>query len=174
MQARKIAVLGGGNGAHIMAADMAAKGHIVNMYNMPQYKHELQPVFGSGGVWVEGAIKDLNGFHKMNMVTDDIDKAVDGVEIILLVTPAFAHEDYAKLLISYLHDLAPEQVEITRAMRAEIRNQFKSVAITEEDYYDTAAGSAPAPSIPAGPPEAAPDDGFINIPEGIDAELPFK
>ena len=83
-------------------------------------------------------------------------------------------QDYAKLSISYLHDLAPEQVEITRAMRAEIRNQFKSVAITEEDYYDTAAGPAPAPSIPAGPPEAAPDDGFINIPEGIDAELPFK
>lgn len=83
-------------------------------------------------------------------------------------------QDYAKLSISYLHDLAPEQVEITRAMRAEIRNQFKSVAITEEDYYDTAAGPAPAPSIPAGPPEAVQDDGFINIPEGIDAELPFK
>ena len=110
MQARKIAVLGGGNGAHIMAADMAAKGHIVNMYNMPQYKHEMQPVFDSGGVWVDGAIKELNGFHKMNMVTDDIDKAVDGVEILLLVTPAFAHEDYAKLLKGKLHK---DQVLVT-------------------------------------------------------------
>jgi hypothetical protein len=83
-------------------------------------------------------------------------------------------QDYAKLSVSYLHDLAPEQVEITRAMRAEIRNQFKSVAITEEDYYDTSAGAAPAaPSAPAGPPQSAADDGFINIPEGIDTGLPF-
>ena len=32
------------------------------------------------------------------MVTDDIKKAVDGADYILVVTPAFAHKGYAELL----------------------------------------------------------------------------
>ncbi|WP_279010796.1 hypothetical protein [Synergistes jonesii] len=32
------------------------------------------------------------------MVTDDIDKAIEGVDYICIITPAFAHEGYAELL----------------------------------------------------------------------------
>ena len=32
MTPKKIAVLGGGNGAHTMAAEFAMKGHTVNLY----------------------------------------------------------------------------------------------------------------------------------------------
>lgn len=39
MISRKIAVLGGGNGAHCMAADMKLKGHTVKMFEFPEYKH---------------------------------------------------------------------------------------------------------------------------------------
>ena len=37
MTPKKIAVLGGGNGAHTMAAEFALKGHTVNLYEMPQF-----------------------------------------------------------------------------------------------------------------------------------------
>ncbi len=45
MIAKKIAVLGGGHGAHIMAADLAMKGHTVNMFEMPHLKHNMAKVF---------------------------------------------------------------------------------------------------------------------------------
>ena len=35
MTPQKIAVLGGGNGAHTMAAEFTLKGHTVNLYEMP-------------------------------------------------------------------------------------------------------------------------------------------
>jgi len=95
MIAKKLAVLGGGHGAHIMAADLAAKGHIVNMFEMPQFKHNMARVFETCEIEVTGT---ENFVAKLNMVTDDIDKAIDGVRYICLATPAFAHGDYARLL----------------------------------------------------------------------------
>ena len=95
MISKKIAVLGGGHGAHTMAADFTMKGHTVNMFEMPQYKHGMAGVFDSCKIEVLGSEHFI---AKLNMVTDDIDKAIDGVHYIIIVTPAFAHEDYARLL----------------------------------------------------------------------------
>ncbi|MGI6065168.1 MAG: NAD/NADP octopine/nopaline dehydrogenase family protein [Bacillota bacterium] len=95
MVAKKIAVLGGGHGAHTMAADFTMKGHTVNMFEMPQFKHNMKKVFDTCEIEVSGS---EHFTAKLNMVTDDIDKAIDGVHYICLVTPAFAHGDYAKLL----------------------------------------------------------------------------
>ena len=48
----------------------------------------------------------------------------------------------------------------------------ESKAAAAERGYSTAA-AAPAPSAPTPAPEA-PADGFMNIPDGIDEELPFN
>ena len=98
MVPKKIAVLGGGNGAHTMAAEMALKGHTVNLYEMPQFAGDMKKVFETETIKLQGNIKELQGPVKLNMVTDDIAKAVEGVHYILLVCPAFAHAGYAKLL----------------------------------------------------------------------------
>ena len=42
-----------------------------------------------------------------------------------------------------------------------------------QPQYSAPAGN-PAPAAPAAPAPSAPDDGFMNIPEGIDEELPFN
>lgn len=95
MVPKKIAVLGGGHGAHTMAADLTKKGHIVNMYEMPQFKENMAKVFETGKIEVTGI---ENYTAELNMVTDDIDKAIDGVRYICIVTPAFAHPGYCRLL----------------------------------------------------------------------------
>ncbi len=95
MIAKKIAVLGGGNGAHTMAADLARKGHTVNMFEMPQFKHNMAQVFNTGEIEVTGT----ECFKaKLNIVTDNIDEAIAGTHYIIMVHPAFAHDDYARLL----------------------------------------------------------------------------
>lgn len=95
MSNKKIAILGGGNGAHTMAADFTVKGHTVNLYEMPRFKEKMQKVFDTETVECMGEIK---GPVKLNMVTDDIDKAIDGADYICIITPAFAHAGYAELL----------------------------------------------------------------------------
>lgn len=103
----KIAVLGGGNGAHAMAAEFTLKGHCVNLYEMPQFKANIRKVFETGIIKAKGIIE---GTAKLNLVTDDIVKAVEGCRYICIVAPAFAHEGYAKLLKGHLHK---EQIVVT-------------------------------------------------------------
>lgn len=97
-------------------------------------------------------------------------------------------QDYAKLSISYVGDLSQEQVALTKTMRAEIRDQFKDIAITSEDYdisasaagRDSAAGNYDAGTSAAerdsaeNAPDGASLDGFMNIPDGIEEDLPFN
>lgn len=93
--AKKVAVLGGGHGAHCMAADLASRGFRVNMFEMPQFKHNLSRVCETKTIEIDGSIK---GRYSLENVTSDIDEAIDSVHYILIVTPAFAHKSYANLL----------------------------------------------------------------------------
>ena len=95
MKKKVIAVLGGGNGAHMMAADMKLRGHDVRLFEMPQFKSNIQKLFDTKTIDVVGTLK---GKAVLDVVTDNIEEAVIGADYVLLVTPAFAHETYAKLL----------------------------------------------------------------------------
>lgn len=92
---KKVAVLGGGHGAHCMAADLASRGFSVNMFEMPEFQRNLSLVSESRAIEIEGCIK---GRYALACVTSDIQEAIDGVRYILIVTPAFAHKAYAHLL----------------------------------------------------------------------------
>ena len=105
MTPKKIAVLGGGNGAHTMAAEFTLKGHTVNLYEMPRFK-----VFETKTIYLQGNIKELQGPVTLNDVTDDIEKAVGGCDYICIVAPAFAHSGYAKLLKGHVKK---EQIIVT-------------------------------------------------------------
>ena len=107
MKKKVIAVLGGGNGAHMMAADMKLMGHEVRLYEMPQFKSNIQKLFDTKTIEVVGTLK---GRAILDVVTDNIEEAVTDADYVLLVTPAFAHETYAKLLKG---KLTKNQVVIT-------------------------------------------------------------
>ncbi len=92
---RKIAVLGGGHGAHTMAADLTLRGFNVTMYEMPQFKDNLRKLFETRTIKMEGTIE---GTARLDNVTDDIDEALADVKYINIATPGFAHDDYAALL----------------------------------------------------------------------------
>ncbi len=42
---KKVAILGGGNGAHCMAADMTSRGFKVNLFEMPEFQSALPRIF---------------------------------------------------------------------------------------------------------------------------------
>jgi opine dehydrogenase len=92
---KAVAILGGGHGAHAMAGDLASRGFAVNLFETPEFRHGLQELFDTRTIHVSGHVQ---GSFTLNRVTSVIEEAIEGVDHILLVTPAFAHESYAKLL----------------------------------------------------------------------------
>ncbi len=96
----KIAVLGGGNGAHTVAADLTLKGLSVNMFEMEQFASSMQKVFDTGEIEMTGVA--AQGKAKLNLVTTDLAAAIRDVEVIFIILPGFAISTYAKLLAPHL------------------------------------------------------------------------
>ncbi|MGD9279485.1 MAG: hypothetical protein PVF60_01265, partial [Desulfobacterales bacterium] len=100
MNTMKIAVLGGGNGAHTVAADLTLKGLSVNMFEMEQFASSMQPVFDTGQIEMIGVAGQ--GTAKLNRVTTDIAAAIRDVEVIFIILPGFTIAAYARLLAPHL------------------------------------------------------------------------
>ena len=104
MKKKVVAVLGGGNGGHMMAAELKIKGHQVRLYETPAFKHQMAGVFETGLIEIRGLFNRTIG---LDLVTDDLDLAVKGADYVLVVTPAFAHAAYAEALKGRL---SPDQI----------------------------------------------------------------
>jgi opine dehydrogenase len=96
----KIAVLGGGHGAYAAAADLSEQGHEVRLWRRDS--HALQVVAAAGSI----RLKDHKGERDVviPVVTEHIQVAVVGAELILLPGPATAQTDIARAMAPYLHD----------------------------------------------------------------------
>ncbi|MBM4325005.1 MAG: dehydrogenase [Deltaproteobacteria bacterium] len=99
---QSIAVLGGGNGAHAVAADLTFAGYEVKMFEFPQFKANIQKVLETREIVKEGV--SPTGVARIHLATTDISKAVKGVSIILVIMPAFGHRPIATAIASYLED----------------------------------------------------------------------
>ena len=47
---KTVAVLGGGHGAHAMAAELSSREFAVNLYEMPQFSRNIQRLFRCQGL----------------------------------------------------------------------------------------------------------------------------
>ena len=108
----RVAVLGGGNGAQTTAADLTFKGHCVNLYQLRSFKEEFSPVLKRGGIEVVGkkkkdataiGIREI-GFAKLNKATIEIEEAMEGVELVIIVVPAFAQRPFIDICAPFLRD----------------------------------------------------------------------
>ena len=89
----KIAVLGAGGGGLALAYEWASEGHDVALYAQHAHEHHLLPVRERGGIQAEGL---LEGFVSLSTVTTDIAEALDGVEAVFVVGPAYATEPFGR------------------------------------------------------------------------------
>lgn len=90
---KTIAVIGGGNGAHTMAADLVLRGFSVRMYERPEYMDRLTDLARTLSIHIDGVIK---GTARIDMLTDNMAEAIDGVDYIAVAVPSFAHEYIAE------------------------------------------------------------------------------
>ncbi len=98
----KFAVLGTGNSGQTFAAHVALKGYDVNLAEVPEFSDNLKAIEQKGGIRISGDAGD--GFARMNMITTDLKKAIQGVDIIFIGGSAYAHEPFSKALANHFED----------------------------------------------------------------------
>jgi opine dehydrogenase len=96
MSSMKVAVLGGGNASHTIAADLTLKGLTVNMFEMEQFAGSMRSVFETRQIEMSGVAG--SGVAHLNMVTSDILSAIQDAEVVFIPLPGFTVSAYARLL----------------------------------------------------------------------------
>lgn len=92
---KTIAVLGTGNVAHGVALNLKMKGHEVRMFAPDDVIDRIGKVYKTHEIESEG---EIVGKVKIDMVTTDIEKALDGADYIIVAVPGNRHEQYARLI----------------------------------------------------------------------------
>ncbi len=86
-------VIGAGHGGQALAAYLALRKQKVCLYN--RTPEHLDGVRRLGGIRLEGV---LEGFGRPQLVTSDLEEAVDAAEIVMIVVPASAHAELARAM----------------------------------------------------------------------------
>ena len=94
-------VIGTGHGGKAMAADLAAKGFAVTLYN--RTAEHIREIVARGEIDLEYESGNLR-CCRLAMVTSDIAAAVDDVDVIMIVVPASGHRGVARSCAPHLRD----------------------------------------------------------------------
>jgi opine dehydrogenase len=97
----RFTVIGAGHGGKAMAADLAARGFAVSLYNRTPERINEIALRGEIELEYEDGRRCLG---RLAVVTSDIAAALDGSDVIMVVLPASGHRDVARLCAPHLHD----------------------------------------------------------------------
>jgi opine dehydrogenase len=100
----KFCVLGAGHGGTAMAAHLALKGYSVNLFNRSPQRIEAVAIQG-GIELVSGPEAGIQGgFAPLGKVSTDAEECIRGVDVLMVVVPATAHADIARIVGPHLQD----------------------------------------------------------------------
>lgn len=90
-------VIGAGNGGLAMAGYLGVYDFSVNIWTRDTKK--MEALADAGGIEVEGKIE---GFGELNVIDQDFQKAIEGVDVIMVVIPASGHREIGEKLVKYV------------------------------------------------------------------------
>jgi opine dehydrogenase len=93
------AVIGAGNGGLAMAGYLSLIGYEVNLYN--RTLENILPLIGKPTIKLSG---EVEGDGKLNIVTNNIEEAIEGADIIMITIPAMGHYQLGKQMAPFLKD----------------------------------------------------------------------
>jgi len=99
-----IAVLGGGNQGHTIAADLTLSGYKVNFYEHPQFEDAFKTTLEKGIVDIYDQKTGRHERARIHRVTTDIKEAISDVKLILEAIPSYGEELFFNTMIPYLKD----------------------------------------------------------------------
>lgn len=100
MRETSVAIIGAGNGGTAIAGYLASQGAKVNICDLfPQY---LEGIEGANGIYL--TLDGKTEHYSLNLITKDIPRAIEGVHLIMVVTPSFTHKMIAEVCSKALVD----------------------------------------------------------------------
>ncbi|MHA1964301.1 MAG: NAD/NADP octopine/nopaline dehydrogenase family protein [Candidatus Thorarchaeota archaeon] len=93
----RVAVLGAGHAGRGLASYLSLHGFDVSLYN--RTIANVKKISKRGGIKVQGL---FDAFAHLSLVTDDIARAVEDRDILIIIVPAQAHTFFAKSMVPYL------------------------------------------------------------------------
>lgn len=87
MDAKRVAVVGAGNGGCALAADLSRRGFQVSLYSHPQHSTRLEAIRENMGISFQGV---LRGFVRVATLTTDLQEAVADQRYIIFALPSHA------------------------------------------------------------------------------------
>lgn len=94
-------------------------------------------------------LKGMRCYHAVTKITLKKEKSAGGIT-------------YSRAAFTFVEKLAPEQIAAAEAMANTIKQTDRNIDVSDDDYNT----AAPSP--------AAASDGFMNIPDGVQEDLPFN
>jgi opine dehydrogenase len=96
---RKLTILGGGNTALAVAANLTLRGFAITLCEHPSFAWTVEPITKTRAVRLEGVAK--RGVAKLDRVTVDFAEALEN-DLLLLIVPAYAHRPFAEACAPHL------------------------------------------------------------------------
>jgi opine dehydrogenase len=96
----RVTVLGGGNTAFSMAANLALAGFEVLLWEHPDFSPTIEPIRESLTIHLDGAAR--TGAARLAAVTVDAKDALGWSEILVCSVPSYAHEPFLDQLLPHL------------------------------------------------------------------------
>ena len=97
--AKRVAVLGGGNTAFALAANLTLRGHEVVLWEAPDQAASVEPLLADPTISLLGVAE--RGRARIHRVTTDVAEAA-AVSLLLAPVPSYAHRAFADLLLPHL------------------------------------------------------------------------
>ena len=100
MNPKSIAVLGGGNTAFSIAANLTLRGYEITLYEIPGFENNIEVLRQTKEIHLAGVAEA--GTARIHKVTTDIQEALEGKELIFISVPAYAHKPFAQVCAPHL------------------------------------------------------------------------
>jgi opine dehydrogenase len=95
-------VIGAGHGGKAMAAHLALMDFQTTLFNRtPEHIYAIREL---GGIELDNPEGNIQGFGKLQLVTSNIEEAIEKAEMIMVVVPSSAHADIARACAPFLKD----------------------------------------------------------------------
>ena len=90
-----VTILGGGNTAFSVAANLTHKGHRVTLWETPSFEHTLEPISQTSEINLVGV--EAQGPAKIHRLTTDVKEALAFSDLVLVIVPSYAHEPFIEV-----------------------------------------------------------------------------
>jgi opine dehydrogenase len=94
-----VTVVGSGNGGLATAFDFAVHGHTVRLFDSPAFPDQVAAIAAAGGIHATG---EIEGFAEIAYAGHDVEVALGGAELVVLVGPAYGTEHQATVVAPHL------------------------------------------------------------------------